>query len=527
MKRLLSFLLILVMLLSMAACDAETSDRRERSDRTDRHHRNDPDEQTDPEPPAHQEVVPLSVLVGDHYLREVSDDYVQLAVVRWQSVVLSDACAAEYPKLAKALLDWNRGEWDMSHSTMEDMLPDARTEAEENGHYFGGYTYSAASSVHRADNLILSVRYDYDTYTGFRPYHGTYCLNLDPVTGKNITIDQLIGDLEKLPAILEQELREKYSDYAGEDFDGITGWLEEYSPEAFTWTISYQGIHFYFGAAELAAGALGPLEVTLWFEEYADLIDSKYFSIPEGGYVLSLPQMTSTDVDLTPGDGQWDRIYVEMPDGGGPIVGKNDMFVRNEEYYGYSMDAYLVTPDNKHFYIYLDCSSDNDYRTVFVYDLSGAYPKCVGEFFGVGFVGQWWEDYELGATWFDQVFNDPSGFELGTHMDMLGTMTGTKIYRTDPETGLPFTEMQAYTLPEDRELVSLIDLELQILPELETQTIPAGTKFYFLRTDGETYVDMYLEDGRECRVEVEHRDWQHYVNGIDEYECFDGILYAG
>jgi hypothetical protein len=40
-------------------------------------------------------------------------------------------------------------------------------------------------------------------------------------------------------------------------------------------------------------------------------------------------------------------------------------------------------------------------------------------------------------------------------------------------------------------------------------------------------VDMYLEDGRECRVEVEHRDWQHYVNGIDEYECFDGILYAG
>ena len=125
------------------------------------------------------------------------------------------------------------------------------------------------------------------------------------------------------------------------------------------------------------------------------------------------------------------------------------------------------------------------------------------------------------------MFNDPSGFELGTHMDMLGTMTGTKIYRTDPETGLPFTEMQAYTLPEDRELVSLIDLELQILPELETQTVPAGTKFYFLRTDGETYVDMYLEDGRECRVEVEHRDWQHYVNGVDEYECFDGILYAG
>ena len=527
MKRLLSFLLILVMLLSMAACDGESSGRRDRTGRTERHDRNDPDDPNDPEPPAQEEVVPLSVLVGDHYLREVSEDYVQLAVVRWQSVVLSDACAAEYPKLAKALLDWNRGEWDMSHLELEDMLPGARSMAEEIGHYFEGYTYSVVSSVQRADNLILSVRCDYDSYTGFRPYHGTYCLNLDAETGEVITIDQLIADLEKLPGILEQELREKYSDYAAEDFDGVTGWLEEYSPEAFTWTMDYQGIRFYFGAAELAAGALGALEVTLWFDEYADLIDSKYFRIPEGGYAVALPQMTSTDVDLTPGDGQWDRVYVEMPDGGGPRVGKNDNFAYNEEYYGYSMDAYLVTPDNENFYIYLDCSSDNDYRAIFVYDLSGKTPRPVGGFYGVGFAGQWWEDYELGETWFNQVFNDPSGFELDTHLDMLGTMTGKKLYHTDPETGLPATEMQAYNLPEDRELVSLIDLEVQILPDLKTQTIPAGTKFYFLRTDGKTYVDMYLDDGRECRVEVEHRDWQRYVNGIDEYECFDGILYAG
>ena len=49
----------------------------------------------------------------------------------------------------------------------------------------------------------------------------------------------------------------------------------------------------------------------------------------------------------------------------------------------------------------------------------------------------------------------------------------------------------------------------------------------FLRTDGETYTDMRMDDGRECRVEVEYNGWGRMVNGISEYDAFDGILYAG
>ena len=61
----------------------------------------------------------------------------------------------------------------------------------------------------------------------------------------------------------------------------------------------------------------------------------------------------------------------------------------------------------------------------------------------------------------------------------------------------------------------------------ETEEVPAGTEFHFLRTDNESYVDMKMDDGRDCRVHVEFDGWERTVNGISEYDAFDGILYAG
>ena len=40
-------------------------------------------------------------------------------------------------------------------------------------------------------------------------------------------------------------------------------------------------------------------------------------------------------------------------------------------------------------------------------------------------------------------------------------------------------------------------------------------------------LDVKLEDGRKCRIEVDMSEWPKLINGIPEEECFDGILYAG
>ena len=44
-----------------------------------------------------------------------------------------------------------------------------------------------------------------------------------------------------------------------------------------------------------------------------------------------------------------------------------------------------------------------------------------------------------------------------------------------------------------------------------------------------TVVEAELEDGRRCEIPIE-KDADEYlfkINGISEYDCFDGLRYAG
>ena len=95
---------------------------------------------------------------------------------------------------------------------------------------------------------------------------------------------------------------------------------------------------------------------------------------------------------------------------------------------------------------------------------------------------------------------------------------------------MPVEDSYFFALPGDRApLTTLVSLEVEIVPEFEPETLPEGENLWFLRTDGHSYVDMRMEDGRECRIDVEDgpEGWERYVNGMPETDCFDGLLYAG
>ena len=164
----------------------------------------------------------------------------------------------------------------------------------------------------------------------------------------------------------------------------------------------------------------------------------------------------------------------------------------------------------------------------FVYDMTGEEPRCIALLEGTGYSGVWDDQYILGPNWFTSVFNDPSHFLLARNLNILGTMSGTRVFHMDPETGLPIAEQDYYDLPQERDpLVTKLPITVKQLPGGKDMEIPAGTQLWFLRTNGEDYVDMILKDGRQCRIYVTYRDWQAYVNGRPEEECFEGIMYAG
>ena len=192
------------------------------------------------------------------------------------------------------------------------------------------------------------------------------------------------------------------------------------------------------------------------------------------------------------------------------------------------MEAYLVTTDNRNFYLYLVSHADSDYSVVHVYALMSGELVPLTELNSLDFEDVRVENPEYGETYYGLVFNDPSRFSLYTHAYMLSTVASSRFYHTDPKTGIPQPETDYYTMnPDMPPLISKISLTVKMLPDETDAVLPSGTKFYFLRTDNETYVDMGLEDGRECRIYLVRQDWEWFVDGHSEYDCFENLMYAG
>lgn len=138
----------------------------------------------------------------------------------------------------------------------------------------------------------------------------------------------------------------------------------------------------------------------------------------------------------------------------------------------------------------------------------------------------------------NRIFVTPGHFKLISHLDVLSTYSGYKYYHVGND-GLPEPDDKAYTIilytyenEPEHSLTAKIPVPVWIIQAdgstaAAPEQLPAGTRFYFRKTDGRSYVEMELEDGRHCQVRVDISSWPRTVNGVDENDCFDGIMYAG
>ena len=106
-----------------------------------------------------------------------------------------------------------------------------------------------------------------------------------------------------------------------------------------------------------------------------------------------------------------------------------------------------------------------------------------------------------------------------------------KRYHVD-EAGLPASDDEAYVINESSMLRSTRDLAVTILEKngSETEaTVPSGTGYTIFRTDGASYADAHLNDGRDCRIQIKEgsRGWGWDIDGVSEEECFEWFPYAG
>ena len=94
----------------------------------------------------------------------------------------------------------------------------------------------------------------------------------------------------------------------------------------------------------------------------------------------------------------------------------------------------------------------------------------------------------------------------------------------DPETGVMQGKKTSYSIPEYTwPITSKVPLALESLADGETVDFPAGSIFYYKRTDGITYVDVCSEGDTEYRIQVDTTGSYTTVDGMSVEECFDGV----
>ena len=457
----------------------------------------------------------------------------QLYNVRWQKIYLEAQDAVTYPELAAWLENMGREREAAAAEAVENLqetVADLQEIEDMDGYAMHSLEDRQEISVIRADSRCLSLLEFLREDSGGA--HGNYGYNgyaLDPESGRPMKLEEVITDMEKLPKMIAEKLEAGYPDtsFFAPPEEMVEQYLEE---EKLNWVLTQQGILFLFSPYELASYADGALFAGISFEEEPDLFSPRYREIPKR-YTVQLQMMTPFLFDLDD-DGSFEELCVSNTyhEEEGAYVELHitvDGRECTEEIYAFDIQLYLVHDTlKKRTWLYAQTSENNDYRTIFVYELYPDGEKAaeqIGQLSGWGFhtlfTGE--TDYR------EEIFTDTAHFLLESRTELLSTLLGAKEYFVD-ETGMPRTESEYLTVENGIELTSKVPLTLEIPDgDKKEETFPAGTVFVYYRTDNETFVDLKTGDGKICRLRPEKRDYQLFIDGLEQYEVFDGLIYAG
>ena len=439
-----------------------------------------------------------------------------------------------HEKLQDALKALNQSALDDQKSVIDENKEYAEQEYASNPDMVE-YTFDRDILVARSDETVLSMAVMEGSYLGgAHPFGMTTGRTYDTQTGKELSLKDVVSDYDGIYEYVKKQLEENYDQSMFfEDYqDTLQKMFYDESGDYGTvqWTISQTGLSIYFNQYDLAPYVAGSQQVDISFKDQPQLFQSKYV-VEKESYSKVIRENSSCFADVD-GDGKEEEISYsvardEYGFGGAITVTCDGQTFDTAEidkdasdaygaYGAYSSEGYVLHTSDGRTYLYLQHLDDNDYRYVNVFRLDQGRPSYVG--------------YE-GMAWYNTQILDPDSFMLYTRLDVLGTYYGMKRYHVD-EAGLPASDDEAYVINESSMLQSTRDLEVTILEEngSETEaTVPSGTGYTIFRTDGASYADAHLNDGRDCRIQIKEgsRGWGWDIDGVSEEECFEWLPYAG
>lgn len=471
----------------------------------------------------------LCITGSNNYLSEwLETEPMALYNIRYQKLYLEQDEETADQKAESALAEVFDSYNEKMSADMEANAEDLKRmaqEALENDTLNAAYTITQQYQIVRADDVVFSAWSKTDTYSGgAHPFYVYDGIAIDTVTGKELQLSDVVTDTSAMAKQLAKQLTDSYDEAAFSDLPiTLQSMMKSNTLE---WALGNEGLEFCFAPGNLAPYAVGVISTVIRYEEMPELFNEKYTETCKR-YTrgFSLDDVQRLDIN---GDGEPEELLIsrDFNEYGDMSTGIR-IQIDSEEYafeaLAYNYTCYLVHLEDGKWYLYVNSVSDNDYRTLHVFDLNGEEPEEIQVLDGTGFHADYWEDtYEYP----EDFFTNPDEFKLDVRTDLLSTILAFRSYRVGSD-GSAETKEEYYYYDTDRELTSKVNLELEFPESGEKEIVPAGSNFSFYRTDNEKFVDMKLDDGRICRIEVDNSDWPVLINGNDREDVFDGMIFAG
>jgi len=473
-----------------------------------------------------EETVPLTAYtvwdyIGDYTLMS-STDYYYVKLVE----------AQDYPALADSLEKFNNEVKASAESVQQNLEETAAIMIDQNESPEGFSPMMSAMikpNIKRADSAVVSIYVSgYEETGGVHPMPFGYTVSYDSLSGKELELEEVVNDVSVLPEIISLIVADKIEE------DMLFVDMEEYTAEGISsseisWYMDNSGITFVFMPYEIAPYSAGTITATLLFAQYPELFNERYMTVPDS-YVIPVENFGEVLFD-NDGNGDGEKLLVYGM--AGEYYDIDRLYIEfngnsyEEEISSFEVNSYIVHNEDGKNYLYVETVAENDYRKIYMYDLSSGniVPLGILEGTSFGVINKDGYEYISGMT-----FN-PKNFCLGNRVDLLSTYTAGKMYHIN-EKGIPVSEDTYYQIGFVNPLVTVVDIQAQKVDEAGNVTdedfiIKAGEELHFLRTNAENFVDFEMNDGSICRIYIDKDDWYGTINGMESYECFETLWYAG
>lgn len=478
----------------------------------------------------------LTLYTGNEFNSAFDENLFRPAVnIAYGKIYLSDESAKQYPELDKALKQLNADKeaiyqdgFTRMTTEVEELISQGIDE-EELDMYLPYYDESHYA-ITRADSRVLSILVSNSCYSGGA--HGMYGkigLNYDTKTGKILAYKDVFNDVSALSDVIYEELCEQYDKgmFWEQTPEYIHGsFIEGDSPIA--WSMDYQGVVIYFNPYEIASFADGIIAVRIDYKDHPELFKPEFLEVPSS-YAMGGDGFNRYVYDFN-NDGNIQKlaIYENKEESGFieniniELDGKENSF----EVWSYDNEYYIANVEGKN-YLYVRTLSENDWQSACIYDLSGdkvvetekkgnrmQYGICVDA---------------ANYKWANQVFTDPSSFEMSSRFSILETFGAHRTYTFD-KNGSFVSDTEWYVVDDAPE----IEVKKAFTGELVENGKPTGQQYEIKEgdlirvcgTDGKSIVDV-LDGDTVIRLQVECENWPQSIDGVPLEDLFVNLFFAG